>query len=54
MIFQAHIQNATLAGGVAMGATASMVISPWAALMVGAVAGMVSTLGFKYITVREC
>jgi len=43
-----HIQNATLAGGVAVGATADMVITPFGALFVGALAGVLSTWGFAY------
>lgn len=45
-----HIQNATLAGGVAVGATADMPMNPWGALILGSVAGILSTLGFKFLT----
>lgn len=45
-----HVQNATLAGGVAIGAIADMGVEPFAALLVGSVAGVVSTLGFEYLT----
>jgi len=45
-----HIQNATLAGGVAIGTLADLIIQPWAAILVGMVAGTVSVLGFHYIT----
>ncbi|ELT93531.1 hypothetical protein CAPTEDRAFT_104921 [Capitella teleta] len=45
-----HIQNATLAGGVAVGTSADMMLHPFGALMVGSVAGMISTLGYKYLT----
>ncbi|NP_001279347.1 ammonium transporter Rh type A [Callorhinchus milii] len=45
-----HIQNATLAGGVAAGTTADMMIYPYGGLLIGFVAGIISTLGFKYLT----
>lgn len=45
-----EIQNATLAGGVAMGASGSFMLYPWGALLVGMVAGALSTVGFIYIT----
>uniref|UniRef100_A0A8C2ZV77 Ammonium transporter Rh type A n=1 Tax=Cyclopterus lumpus TaxID=8103 RepID=A0A8C2ZV77_CYCLU len=45
-----HIQNATLAGGVAVGTCADMNIGPFGAMLIGLVAGIVSTLGFKYLT----
>lgn len=60
-----YIQNATLAGGVAVGTCADMMIQPWGALLignllsvfiylftmiVGTVAGGISTLGFHYLT----
>ncbi|XP_059087047.1 ammonium transporter Rh type B-B-like [Tigriopus californicus] len=45
-----HIQNATLAGGVAIGAVADLFIQPYGALVVGSVAGFVSVLGFEYLT----
>ena len=46
-----HIQNATLAGGVAVGTTADMPLEPWGAIFMGSVAAVVSVLGFKYLTV---
>lgn len=45
-----HIQNSTLAGGVAVGAVGDLMIQPWGAMVIGCVAGMVSVLGFRYLT----
>ncbi|KAM4601551.1 ammonium transporter Rh type A [Polymixia lowei] len=45
-----HIQNATLAGGVAVGTCADMDIGPYGAMLIGLLAGIISTLGFKYLT----
>ena len=47
-----HIQNATLAGGVAVGASADMMLTPGGAIVVGALAGILSTLGFKFVQVN--
>ncbi|POM75007.1 Ammonium Transporter (Amt) Family [Phytophthora palmivora] len=47
-----HIQNATLAGGVAMGTSCNLAISPAAAITVGLVVGIASTFGFCYVTPR--
>lgn len=48
---QVHIQNATLAGGVAVGTCADMKIHPYGSLIIGSIAGMVSVLGFRFLTV---
>ena len=48
-----HIQNATLAGGVAIGACADLMVQPWAALLVGTIAGTISVYGFDEITVSS-
>lgn len=45
-----HVQNATLAGGVAVGAVADMVIQPFGAMILGSLGGIVSTLGFQFLT----
>jgi len=47
-----HVQNATLAGGVAMGSAASMPVEPYGALLVGSAAGILSVLGYSFIKVR--
>ncbi|CAK0782997.1 hypothetical protein CVIRNUC_006192 [Coccomyxa viridis] len=44
-----HVQNATLAGGVAIGSAANMMVGPGGALAVGVAAGLLSTLGYAYI-----
>ena len=46
-----HVQNATLAGGVAMGTAASMPVQPFGALIIGGVAGVLSTTGYSFIKV---
>ena len=48
-----HIANSTLAGGVAIGTTANVVLEPYHAMIVGVIAGAVSVIGYKYITVMN-
>uniref|UniRef100_H2LZN9 Rh family, C glycoprotein a n=2 Tax=Oryzias latipes TaxID=8090 RepID=H2LZN9_ORYLA len=45
-----HIQNATLAGGVAMGTAAEFMITPYGSLIVGFCIGIISTFGYLYVT----
>ena len=53
LICQVHIQNATLAGGVAMGASADLIVYPFGALLIGSSAAVVSTLGFRFLQVGQ-
>ncbi|XP_077114425.1 ammonium transporter Rh type B [Ranitomeya variabilis] len=45
-----HIQNAALAGGVAVGTSAEMMLTPFGAMIAGSLAGIISTLGYKFLT----
>uniref|UniRef100_A0A2P2I2S7 Rh-like protein n=2 Tax=Hirondellea gigas TaxID=1518452 RepID=A0A2P2I2S7_9CRUS len=45
-----HIQNSTLAGGVAIGTSADLMAQPFGALLVGIIAGVVSVFGYYYLT----
>ena len=41
--------NASLAGGVAIGSTCDLITEPWAALTIGLVGGILSSVGFQKI-----
>jgi len=43
------ILNATLAGGVAIGSSADIVTAPWAAMLIGYLGGVLSSVGFEMI-----
>ncbi|XP_048212722.1 ammonium transporter Rh type B [Perognathus longimembris pacificus] len=45
-----HIQNAALAGGVVVGTSGEMMLTPFGALTAGFLAGTISTLGYKFFT----
>ncbi|CAL9706147.1 unnamed protein product [Knipowitschia caucasica] len=45
-----HIQNAALAGGVAAGTAGEMMLTPVGSMIVGFLAGIISVLGFKYLS----
>ncbi|XP_078105927.1 rh family, C glycoprotein a [Sander vitreus] len=45
-----HIQNATLAGGVAIGTAAEFMITPYGSLIVGFCSGIISTFGYMFFT----
>lgn len=44
-----HIENATLAGGVIIGASSRLLTNPGAALIIGSIGGVVSSLGYTYL-----
>jgi len=44
-----QILNATLAGGIMVGASADMLVSPFISLILGTCGGVVSTLGFHFL-----
>lgn len=45
-----HVQNATLAGGVAMGTSCGFAFNPAIAIFIGLLAGFVSVLGYRFVT----
>ncbi len=44
------ILNASLAGGVAVGSAADIIVMPFGAMLAGFVTGIVSSLGFAYLS----
>lgn len=46
-----HVQNSTLAGGVAIGTGANMMLQPHGALLIGINAGVLSVYGYHALTV---
>ena len=45
-----HILNATLAGGVVIGASAGIITHPGGAMAIGFLVGIISTIGYQYLT----
>ncbi|XP_065159135.1 ammonium transporter Rh type A isoform X3 [Atheta coriaria] len=45
-----HIQNSTLAGGVAIGTAANLMVQPWGAMLIGCIAGIISVCGYSMLT----
>ena len=45
------LQNASLSGGVVVGAVANLMIQPYGAIICGTVIGVISTLGFEVVQV---
>jgi len=41
------VQNATLAGGVAVGSSCDLVVGAWPAILIGSCAGIISVIGFN-------
>jgi len=48
-ISMVHVQNAAIAGGVAMGASADFLVQPFGALIIGSLAAVLSVIGYNYI-----
>lgn len=48
-----HIQNSTLAGGVGVGAVCNLLIGPGGAAAVGVCSGLLSVLGYRYLSVSH-
>jgi ammonium transporter Rh len=44
------VLNASLAGGVALGTAADIIVSPYGSMIVGFIAGSVSSFGFGYLS----
>lgn len=48
-----HIQNSTLAGGVAIGSVCNLLVGPHGALLIGSVSAIISVFGYRYLTVSS-
>lgn len=46
-----HVQNSTLAGGVAVGSVCNLLIGAHGAILIGIIAGTVSVMGYRFISV---
>lgn len=46
-----HVQNSTLAGGVAVGSVCNLLIQPYGAVTIGVLAGVLSVLGYRFLSV---
>lgn len=44
------VLNATLAGGVIVGSTSDMMTYAWAVILIGSIGGIVSSLGFNFLS----
>ena len=47
-----HIQNATLAGGVAVGSSSDLLVGPGGAILIGSIAGVISVWGYVWLSPR--
>lgn len=45
-----HVQNATLAGGVAVGSSSDLLVGPGGSILIGTIAGVISVLGYEYLS----
>ena len=45
------LQNASLAGGVMVGAVSDLVLQPYGAIIAGSIAGIVATFGYQVLQV---
>lgn len=43
------MQNATLAGAIAIGSSANLMVQPFGAIIIGSIAGIVSVIGYRYL-----
>jgi ammonium transporter Rh len=50
MFHMEDVLNASLAGGVIIGASADLIIYPWVALIIGCLGGFISIVGFEKLT----